>query len=87
MTAEILQLGDWLAAQGVTHVAMEAIGVYWQPIYTLLEDEFALQSLGVPTPYLSTMFPNRGEAYPEYLTLRDLPPAAAFWLIWKPYRQ
>lgn len=41
-----------------------------------MEDEFALQSLGVPTPYLSTMFPNRGEAYPEYLTLRDLSPAA-----------
>lgn len=40
-----------------------------------MEDEFALQSLGVPTPYLSTMFPNRGEAYPEYLTLRDLSPA------------
>ncbi|WP_172992152.1 sulfotransferase family protein [Lacipirellula parvula] len=40
-----------------------------------MEDEFALQSLGVPTPYLSTMFPNRGEAYPEYLTLRDLTPA------------
>lgn len=40
-----------------------------------MEDEFALQSLGVPTPYLSTMFPNRGEAYPEYLTLRDLPVA------------
>ena len=39
-----------------------------------MEDEFALQSLGVPTPYLSTMFPNRGEAYPEYLTLRDLTP-------------
>ncbi len=37
------------------------------------EDEFALQSLGVPTPYLSMMFPNRGVAYPEYLTLRDLP--------------
>jgi hypothetical protein len=39
-----------------------------------MEDEFALQSLGVPTPYLSTMFPNRGEAYPEYLTLRNLDP-------------
>lgn len=37
-----------------------------------MEDEFALQSLGVPTPYLSSMFPNRGEVYPEYLTLRDL---------------
>lgn len=37
------------------------------------EDEFALQSLGVPTPYLSVMFPNRGVAYPEYLSLRTLP--------------
>jgi hypothetical protein len=39
-----------------------------------MEDEFALQNLGVPTPYLSTMFPNRGEAYADYLTLRELSP-------------
>ena len=39
-----------------------------------MEDEFALQNCGVPTPYLTTMFPNRGEAYPEYLTLRTLTP-------------
>jgi hypothetical protein len=39
------------------------------------EDEFALESLGVPSPYLSIMFPNQGPAYREYLTLRDLPPA------------
>jgi hypothetical protein len=38
-----------------------------------MEDEFALQSLGVPTPYLSVMFPNRGAVYPEYLSLRELP--------------
>jgi hypothetical protein len=37
------------------------------------EDEFALQSLGLPTPYLSIMFPNRGHAYSDYLTLRRLP--------------
>jgi omega-hydroxy-beta-dihydromenaquinone-9 sulfotransferase len=37
------------------------------------EDEFALMNLGVPSPYLSMRFPNRGEAHPEYLTLRDLP--------------
>jgi hypothetical protein len=37
-----------------------------------MEDEFALQSLGVPTPYLSVMFPNRGAVYPEYLSLREL---------------
>jgi omega-hydroxy-beta-dihydromenaquinone-9 sulfotransferase len=40
-----------------------------------MEDEFALQSLGVPTPYLCSMFPNRGEVYPEYLSLRELPDA------------
>jgi hypothetical protein len=37
-----------------------------------MEDEFALQSLGVPTPYLCAMFPNRGSVYPEYLSLREL---------------
>src|ERR687883_1740731 len=28
---EVLALGDWLAEQGVTHVALESTGVYWQP--------------------------------------------------------
>jgi transposase len=42
MTAELLELADWLRAQAVTHVAMESTGVYWQPIYNLLEDEFTL---------------------------------------------
>jgi hypothetical protein len=40
-----------------------------------MEDEFALANLGAPTPYLSMMFPNRGEKYPEYLSLRDVPQA------------
>jgi hypothetical protein len=39
-----------------------------------MEDEFALANLGAPTPYLSMMFPNRGEQYPEYLSLRNVPP-------------
>ena len=42
MTRDILELADWLAAEGVTHVAMEATGVYWKPIYNLLEDRFTL---------------------------------------------
>jgi transposase len=41
-TAAIGQLADWLAAGGVTHVAMEATGVYWKPIYNLLENRFEL---------------------------------------------
>jgi transposase len=37
-TTEALQdLGGWLAAERVTHVAMESTGVFWQPIYNLLE--------------------------------------------------
>jgi transposase len=42
MTEDLLQLGDWLAAEQVTHVAMEATGIYWHPIYNLLEDRFTL---------------------------------------------
>jgi transposase len=37
MTAELLLLSDWLAEAGVTHVAMESTGVYWRPIFNLLE--------------------------------------------------
>jgi transposase len=42
MTDELLQLGDWLAAAGCTHVAMESTGIYWKPIYNLLEGSFEL---------------------------------------------
>jgi transposase len=42
MTDDLLTLADWLTAQGVTHVAMESTGVYWQPVYNLLEDQFTL---------------------------------------------
>ncbi len=42
MTEELLGLADWLAAAGCTHVALEATGVYWQPIWNLLEDRFSL---------------------------------------------
>jgi transposase len=37
MTEDILKLADWLIAEAVTHVAMESTGVYWQPVYNLLE--------------------------------------------------
>ena len=42
MTDELLELGDWLAGAGCTHVAMESTGVYWQPIWSLLEDRCSL---------------------------------------------
>lgn len=42
MTPDVLRLRQWLKARGVTHVAMEATGVYWQPIYSVLEGHFEL---------------------------------------------
>jgi len=42
MTADLLALADWLAAAGCTHIAMESTGVYWKPIWNLLEDQFTL---------------------------------------------
>jgi transposase len=37
MTTDLLALVDWLVAAGCTHVAMESTGVYWKPLYNLLE--------------------------------------------------
>ena len=39
-TANLLALADWLGSQGVTHVAMESTGVYWRPIFNVLEGSF-----------------------------------------------
>ena len=36
----LLTLHDWLAAHAVTQVAMEATGVYWKPVWAILEDDF-----------------------------------------------
>ena len=41
-TRELLRLGDWLASQSIPIVAMESTGVYWKPIWNLLEDRFDL---------------------------------------------
>ena len=37
MTRELLELADWLRNHGVTHAAMEATGVYWKPVWNVLE--------------------------------------------------
>ena len=41
-TAEVLALLGWLQEWAVTHVAMESTGVYWQPVWTLLEGHVEL---------------------------------------------
>jgi len=40
MSRDILLMADWMAAQGVTHVAMESTGVFWKPIFNILEGRF-----------------------------------------------
>ena len=40
VTRELLSLRDWLIENGCTHVAMESTGIYWKPIYTVLEGAF-----------------------------------------------
>lgn len=42
VTRDLLALSDWLVAEGVTHAAMESTGVYWRPVYNLLEGRCAL---------------------------------------------
>jgi transposase len=42
-TRALLDLSEWLAAEGITHIAMEATGIYWRPVWHILSDgEFEL---------------------------------------------
>lgn len=41
-TESIEQLRDWLKSLGITHVAMESTGVYWKPVYNILENDFEI---------------------------------------------
>ncbi|HLZ59635.1 MAG TPA: IS110 family transposase [Ktedonosporobacter sp.] len=41
-TEELLKLSDWLKEQEVTHIAFEATGVYWKPVFNLLEGNFEI---------------------------------------------
>ena len=39
MTQELLKLSDWLKETGCTHLAMESTGVYWKPVFNILESD------------------------------------------------
>lgn len=41
-TGDLFALADWLTGHGCTHVAMEASGVYWKPVWHILEGRVAL---------------------------------------------
>jgi transposase len=53
MTADLLALADWLITSGCTHVAMESTGVYWKPVYNLLEG--AMEILVVNAQHLKAV--------------------------------
>ena len=40
MTGDLLELAEWLKEAGCTHVAMESTGVYWKPVFNILEGKF-----------------------------------------------
>lgn len=42
MTVDLVVLHDWLKAHRVTHVAMESTGIYWRPVFNLLEGDFTV---------------------------------------------
>jgi transposase len=42
MTNDLLRLKEWLTENRITHIAMESTGVYWKPIFNILEDSFEL---------------------------------------------
>lgn len=62
-------LKRWLAFLLPKRRPMDDMQVGWEKP---MEEEFALANLGVPSPYLSIMFPNRGPRHPDYLTLKSL---------------
>jgi transposase len=37
-TASLIALSEWLAQNGCTHIAMEATGIYWKPVWHILAD-------------------------------------------------
>jgi transposase len=39
-TRDLMAMAEWLKAEGVTHVAMESTGVYWKPIFNVLDSDF-----------------------------------------------
>jgi transposase len=40
VTCELKRLSGWLKENGITHAAMESTGVYWKPVYNILEEDF-----------------------------------------------
>lgn len=55
MTEDLLEMVDWIRQNGCTHVAMESTGVYWKPVYNLLELEEGLEVLVVNAQHIKAV--------------------------------
>ena len=71
MTDDLIQLRHWLLEASVTHVAMESTGVYWKPVFNLLEDH-DMQLLVVNARHVK-MVPGRKTDVKDAEWLADLP--------------
>jgi hypothetical protein len=58
-TSSLNELREWLLQHGITHVAMESTGVYWKPVFNILEDAFAVNTGQCPTFKKCTRSQNR----------------------------
>jgi transposase len=70
MTRDLIELGAWLERCGVTHVAMESSGVYWKPVYNLLE-ALELQVLVVNAQHIKAV-PGRKTDVKDAAWIADL---------------
>jgi transposase len=41
-TSSLIELRDWCKTEGVTHIAMESTGIYWKPLFNILEEDFEI---------------------------------------------
>ena len=42
ITSSLKSMAQWLKKNGITHIAMESTGVYWKPVYNVLEKDFEI---------------------------------------------
>jgi transposase len=68
-TTNLLEMRDWLKEKGCTHLAMEATGVYWKPIFNLMEGDFEI--LVVNAHHLKTV-PGRKRDVKDWEWIADL---------------
>jgi hypothetical protein len=51
-SGSLTELKEWLLSKGITHVAMESTGVYWKPVYKVLDCNVKLSSVMAASPEL-----------------------------------